>query len=183
MKDVEHPPDVVLGFWERGDAGMAVYGLGSRIVGCKRQPDIAELRKHHGEVARRPVKVFMPVMRVDTEKSGRARHELAKADGPGRGPCLRIVAAFYLDIGAIDRQPIRDAETCLAQARVVCITLPDIGDGGENPWIRRRERAAPDRDRRNSGLHVILARDCPGAAHDILADPLMIGAGDMFLGD
>ena len=122
---------MILGLSIGGNAGILAHGIGSGVVGGKRQACVAELGQHHREIACRSVQVLSPVIGVNAKCAGGIRHQLPKTDGPGVGDGARIVSALDLDIGAIKVQPIRDGNVGGTQSTVACIAQTDLLDRAE----------------------------------------------------
>lgn len=95
-----------MGFSVRGNAAMARDRIGARVIGGKGKFGRAELRKHHQEIAGRPIQIGAPVMRVDIQLRRCRGHQLAKADRPNGAARGWAVSAFNLDIGLKQDLPI-----------------------------------------------------------------------------
>lgn len=161
---------------------MLAHRAGPGVVGRKREPDIAELRQHPGEIARRAVEVFSPVMRIDAEAPGGPGHQLTKPDRPLVGDHRGIVGALNLDIGAIEVQPVGDGNTGRAQARVARVAQRGLFESRTDVRARCRCmgycRSNPER----SGGPWFLAEYADPGGRFLLADAVIVGAREAFLG-
>ena len=71
-------------------------------------------------------------MRVHLQKRGGARHQLTQSNGAHGAPGPRVVAALDFDVGAIQVDPLRDAQPGLPEGRVTRVAQRGRVDLGQD---------------------------------------------------
>jgi len=132
--------DVVAGLDERRDAGILDHPVRSGIVGRERQVDVLERSELCEQIPRRAVEVLGGIARIDAERTGSIRHQLAKTIGILRADGGRVVAAFSLDQGAEQNLPVVRIKADLPQGTVPLVADGSRADQGEGVVATGRRR-------------------------------------------
>ena len=112
------------------------------------------------EIACGAVEVLRGIARIDAERTGSIRHQLAKTVGTLGADGSRIVAAFGLDQGLEKDQPVVLIETDVPQGTVPLVPVSSRADQGEDVVASGR-RCGIQRGENLSGLSAII-QPCPG---------------------